>query len=171
MWLWVGLSLVLIAVVLTLVSRKYGNHRLKDRNNFDAYVAKNNLSITEQIDLCERFNLDHQIGHRAYDSVEDWTKELTVVWTGESNDIEFTYRKYDERERRTITPTEFGFDGNKRAYIKGVCHKSEESRTFKTARIETKLKVSSKRYDLTEWLETCLHLDPEELVNSLNIKL
>ncbi|MEZ9776388.1 WYL domain-containing protein [Vibrio sp. 10N.261.54.A5] len=171
MWLWIGLSLVLLAVVLALVSRKYGNHLLKDRDNFNAYAVKNNLSITEQIELCERFNLDHQIGHRAYDSVEDWTKELTVLWAGQSDDIEFTYRKYDDRERRSISPTEFGFDGNKRAYIKGVCHKSEESRTFKTARIETKLKVGAKRYDLPEWIENYLHLDSEEITNSLNIKL
>jgi hypothetical protein len=171
MWLWVVVPLVLLALVGLFISKKYGNHLLKDRDNFDAYAAKNNLSIDEQIELCERFNLDHQIGHRAYDSVQDWTKELTILWAGQSNDIEFTYRKYDERERRTISPTEFGFDGNKKAYIKGICHKSEESRTFKTARIETKLKVGSKRYDMAEWLETCLNLDPEELENSLNIKL
>ncbi|CAK6712721.1 conserved hypothetical protein [Vibrio harveyi] len=163
MWVWGVFSVVACALIAILLKKKYSVYQLKDREKFDAHVAKKNLSIDEQIELCEKLSLNHQIGHRAYDSVEDWEKELTAVWIGQSNDIEFTYRKYDERERRTVSPTEFGFDGNEKAYIKGICHKSNESRTFKTARIETKIKVGSKRYALNEWLESCLEIDPTDL--------
>ncbi|CAH6996330.1 WYL domain-containing protein [Vibrio chagasii] len=168
MWGWVVLPLVVIVMAAMLFKSRRSSHRLKDKKNFDAYVAKNKLSIVEQIELCEKFHLDHQIGHRSYDSVEDWEKELTAIWIGKSSDIEFTYRKYDEKERRTISPTEFGFDGNEKAYIRGVCRKSDEPRTFKVARIDTKIKVGSKRYELNDWLESCLGVDPEKLKKPLN---
>jgi gas vesicle protein len=164
-------GLIVACWVVMLIARQAGKKALKDKKNFDDYVAKKNLSIEEQKELCERFGLDHQIGNRAYDSVEDWQQELTVIWAGKAEPIEFTYRKYDERERRSISPTEFGYDGNKKPYIKGICHKSGEPRTFKTIRIETKIKVGSKRYDLGEWLESCLSLNVAELQNSLDIKL
>ncbi|PMG39309.1 hypothetical protein BCS96_09645 [Vibrio breoganii] len=170
--MWFGITLLVLVTCFSLyLGRKRKLSSLNNREIFDLYVEKHNLSLEEQVDLCQRLNLDHQIGHRAYDSVEDWQRELTIVWSGTSADIEFTYRKYDERERRVISPTEFGFDGNKRAYIKGVCHVIHEQRTFKTARIETKLKVGAKRYDMTEWLTEILQVNSSELQNSLNVKL
>ncbi|WP_390240659.1 WYL domain-containing protein [Vibrio sp. R78045] len=144
---------------------------LADKTAFDEYVKRQNYNLEEQKELCTRFGLNHQIGTRSYDSVEDWKKELTIVWAGETSDIEFTYRKYDERERRNISPTEFGFDGNKKAYIRGVCHQSNEARTFKTARIETKIKVGSKRFNLIDWLDNELDIDVNDLVGNLEVKL
>ena len=170
--MWLGGTLCILIALLTLhIVKKRKLSSLSDRDRFDLYVKKNSLSLSEQVELCQKLKLDHQIGHRAYDSVEDWQRELTVVWSGTSANIEFTYRKYDVRERRIISPTEFGFDGNKRAYIKGVCHVSNELRTFKTARIETKLKVGAKRYDMSEWLTEYLFVDSSELQDSFNIKL
>lgn len=81
-------------------------------------------------------------------------KDLIVIWAGISDDIQFTYRKDNERDRRTITPTEFGYDSNKQYYIKGICNRSNEERTFKTSRIETKIQVDSKKYTLQEWQST-----------------
>lgn len=144
---------------------------LEDRAAFDEFVKLRKFSLEEQKELCSRLSLNHQIGTRSYDSVEDWKRELTVLWVGEAKDIEFTYRKYDEKERRNISPTEFGFDGNKKAYIRGVCHQSNEARTFKTARIETKIKVGSKRFDLIDWLENELGIDANDLVGNLEVKL
>jgi hypothetical protein len=164
-------GLIVACWIVMLIAKKNGNSLLKNKQNFDAYVTKNNLSIDEQRELCERFGLDHQIGNRAYDSVEDWQQELTPIWAGKSVPIEFTYRKYDDRERRTITPIEFGYDGNKKAYIRGICSKFNEPRTFKTARIETKIKVGAKKYDLAEWVDAVLELDSSSLTNDLGVIL
>lgn len=171
MWFWIVVGVIAFAFAVMFTTRASGRKTLKDREVFDAYVQHKNLSILEQRELCERLGLEHQIGSRSYDSVEDWEKELTVIWTGETDDIEFTYRKYDDKERRTISPTEFGYDGNKKPYIRGICHNSDELRTFKTARIETKIKIGSKRFDLPEWLSTKLGIEVEQLIKDFGIKL
>ncbi|MGY6481989.1 WYL domain-containing protein [Vibrio parahaemolyticus] len=166
----IGLAIVLFVTWVSFAKRRM-KKALRDKTFFDEYVKRHNYDLKQQKELCTRFSLDHQIGSRSYDSVEDWNKELTVVWAGQTDCIEFTYRKYDERERRSISPTEFGFDGNKKAYIRGVCHQSDEQRTFKTARIETKIKVGSKRFELVEWLDSMLGIDTDELVGNFEVKL
>ena len=171
MWISILSTIIVLICILTLIAKGHTKRSLKDKNSFDSFVAKNNLTIEQQKELCERFGLDHQIGHRSYDSVEDWENELTTIWLGEAEDIEFTYRKYDERERRTISPREFGYDGNKKPYIRGICRVSNEQRTFKTARIETKIKVGSKRFELTDWLGSKLGVDTYKLVQNLKVKL
>ncbi|MEZ8407554.1 WYL domain-containing protein [Vibrio splendidus] len=149
-----AVSLVCYWYKKTLFRKKLANTKY-----WQKLVASTKMSVDKQQTLCEKFDLPHQVGSRTYDSVEDWENELTIVWTGETADIEFTYRKYDDRERRAITPKEFGFDGNKKAYLRGICHTSKEPRTFKTCRIETKIKVGSKRYDIDEWITSFLEVD------------
>lgn len=166
----IGLGIALF-VILLFITKHRVKTALEDKTLFDEYVKRRSYNLEEQKELCTRFGLNHQIGSRSYDSVEDWKNELTVVWTGKTDDIEFTYRKYDENERRSISPTEFGFDGNKKAYIVGTCHQSNESRTFKTARIETKIKVGSKRFELVDWLEEKLGVDTDDLIENFEVKL
>lgn len=170
-WFSIIVGIVATAYIIMNAVRRIGRKQLKKRDVFDAYVQQKNLSLDEQKELCERFGLDHQIGSRSYDSIEDWQKELTVIWIGKTDDIEFTYRKYDERERRTISPTEVGYDGNKKLYIKGICHSSNELRTFKTVRIDTKIKVGSKRFELSEWLSTKLGVEIQEQIHNCGVNL
>lgn len=169
MWLPTVIITVIFIVSVTFFLRKRIKPKLKDKEVFDDYVAKKGLSLDEQRELCVQLGLDHQIGSRAYESVEDWQKELTTVWKGSTSDIKFGYRKYTDTENRLITPTEFGFDGNKKPFIRGICHRSNSNRTFKTARIETKIEVDGHLYDLCEWLTLYLEVDLVELKQNYKV--
>tara|TARA_B100001059_G_C17748527_1_gene535760 strand:- start:177 stop:962 length:786 start_codon:yes stop_codon:yes gene_type:complete len=108
---------------------------------------------------------DREDDWKSYDSIEEWERDCTTLWTGTTKDIEFSYASSwsKPKERRTLTPYEFGIDGNGRGYVKGICHKSNEQRTFKLDNFETKIKVGSQRFDPDEWIEKYLDLDSYEL--------
>ncbi|WP_413522386.1 WYL domain-containing protein [Photobacterium phosphoreum] len=158
-------------VISSKIIKRHKKNKLNNKDFFDKYVSSKNYTVKEQKALCHKLKLNHQIGSRPYDSITDWEKELTKLWEGKSESIEFTYRKYDEKERRKISPTEFGYDGNNKCYIRGICHKSNELRTFKTARIETKIKVRSKYHNLLDWVEIYLKTDITDLKDDQMIVL
>lgn len=98
---------------------------------------------------------------KKYDSVEQWKNDLTVIWAGQTDDIEFSYRKdwNSPKERKKVTPQELVFDSNKRIYVKGLCHKRNEIVYFNQDKIETKILAGSTRYDFDEWVERRLKID------------
>ncbi len=116
-------------------------------------------------------DIDDEDEWKKYDSIEDWKNDLTVIWSGTTDDIEFSYRKdWDSpKERRKVTPHELVFDGNKRIYIKGLCHKRNETIHFNQEKIETKILAGSTRYDFEEWVERRLKVDVEALSDKHNV--
>ncbi|HHF0503378.1 TPA: WYL domain-containing protein [Vibrio antiquarius] len=116
---------------------------------------------------------DHEDDWKSYDSIEAWERDCTPLWTGTTKDIEFSYASSwsKPKERRTLTPHEFGIDGNGRGYVKGICHKSNEQRTFKLDNFETKIKVCSQRFDQNEWIEKYLDLDLYELHDRYGVNI
>ncbi|QXO19236.1 WYL domain-containing protein [Vibrio ostreae] len=121
--------------------------------------------IKVKVSVSSTSTSEHEREWKSYDSVDTWKQDCKVLWTGTTKDIEFSYSSSCSRpkERRTLTPQEFGIDGNGSGYIKGICHKSNEQRTFKLHNFETKIKVGSQRFDPDEWVEKYLHLDTYDL--------
>ncbi|MDN4711633.1 WYL domain-containing protein [Vibrio parahaemolyticus] len=116
-------------------------------------------------------DIDDEDAWKKYDSIEDWKNDLTVIWSGTTDDIEFSYRKdWDSpKERRNVTPLELVFDGNKRIYIKGLCHKRNETVHFNQDKIETKILAGSTRYEFYEWVERRLKVDVEALSDKYKV--
>ncbi|MFA0609498.1 WYL domain-containing protein [Vibrio sp. 10N.222.49.B4] len=108
---------------------------------------------------------------KSYDTVEDWQADLTTIWSGKTDDIQFSYRKdWDgKKERKTVSPTEVVFDGNKRIYIKGFCHKRQKDVHFNTEKIETLILAGSTRYEIYHWVEQRLKVDLDELSDKHDI--
>lgn len=168
--------------------RKKFREKLLNPQEWQALVDKHKLSEEQQIKLCNSYNLpykgnnsepidrentsqDDEDEWKKYDSIEDWKNDLTVIWSGKTDDIEFSYRKdWDSpKERRKVTPHELVFDGNKRIYIKGLCHKRNETVHFNQEKIETKILAGSTRYDFEEWVERRLKVDVEALSDKHNV--
>ncbi|TOZ70056.1 hypothetical protein [Vibrio parahaemolyticus] len=123
--------------------------------------------IKVKVSVSSTSTSDHEREYerKSYDSVDAWEQDCKVLWTGTTKDIEFSYSSSwsKPKERRTLTPQEFGIDGNGSGYIKGICHKSNEQRTFKLYNFETKIKVGSQRFEPDEWVEKYLNLDTYDL--------
>jgi hypothetical protein len=121
-------------------------------------TVKFDISVSSSVD-------DFEDNWKSYNSFEEWERDCKVLWRGQTKDIEFSYAKSRNhpKERRTVTPQEFGVDGNGMFFVRGICHKSNEPRTFKLYRFETKIKVGSQRFDEDEWIEKYLGLNPYEL--------
>ena len=93
-------------------------------------------------------------------SLNEWKDDLTIIWAGETNEIEFTYESYSgKKSRRKVKPSEVSFDGRKELTIKGICSKSNEERHFKAHNLTTMIKVGSQRYDVHDWAEKYLNVD------------
>lgn len=165
------ISFLLSAIFLLTIFYLKNTKSLKDIKYFQTYVKERKLTIEQQRELCERFNLPHHIGHRTYDSIDDWESELTSLWTGSSDEIQFLYRKYDQIEKRTIQPTEVGIDGNNKMYLKGTCVLNNSIRTFKFSRIESDLSIKNTTCQIPTWLKEYLQIDLNTLNNSYGITL
>lgn len=100
-------------------------------------------------------------------SFKSWESELTTAWTGDTDDIEFTYvNKKGERTRRSVTVEELLYNESMEFYIKGYCHVRGEQRTFKADNIDTKIKVGSQRLDFDDWCERKLGIDLYDLYHA-----
>lgn len=101
--------------------------------------------------------------------MDDFDATLTTIWQGTSVDVSFTYEKWNndlhkyEKSRRTISPTGVFLNDDGEFYIRGICHSSRESRTFKQERIRTMMQVKSNRYLFGEWCGEVLNIDLEKL--------
>lgn len=128
-------------------------------------IKKTSPTITTSSSTTDNTEQDDEDEWKKYNSIEDWKSDLTVIWAGDTDDIEFSYRKdYDSpKERKKVTPKELVFDGNKRVYIKGYCHKTQKDVHFNSEKIETKILAGSTRYDFDEWVERRLKIDIYEL--------
>lgn len=80
----------------------------------------------------------------------------TIVWQGNTKDIEFSYTDFKgNKTRRKVKVNKVLFDKNKQHfYINGFCQERNSERDFKEDNISTMIKVGSKRYDFQEWMWT-----------------
>lgn len=96
----------------------------------------------------------------SYNNLDAWKDDLTVIWAGDTKEIEFTYESYNKgKSRRKVKPTELAYDCNKELVIKGICSKSNEERHFKTINFTTMIKVGSQRFDVDDWAEKFLNVE------------
>jgi predicted DNA-binding transcriptional regulator YafY len=82
-------------------------------------------------------------------SLEEWRRNLKVLWNGKCPSIEFTY----DGRRRTVTPEFVLSHPDGHLYIQGYCHMRNGQRTFKMAAITTKILMKSTRFEKNEWLD------------------
>lgn len=93
--------------------------------------------------------------------IDRFEQSLTVLWAGNKSTVEFTYVSFDgERSRRKVDVDELSFNERGQFYLRGLCHKRQEQRTFKVDNIETQLKVGSKRYEFEDWCSDVIGLSP-----------
>ncbi|MEZ9564851.1 WYL domain-containing protein [Vibrio artabrorum] len=150
-----------------LSPKKKAAEALKDPANFKAYVEKQSYSVSEQKELCKRFGLNyHEVSKevRKSASVEKWAKSLTIVWTGNTDNIVFDYEDSDNNKTsRTIEVEELAFDEHKNFYIKGMCQLRNEVRHFNVAKISN-ISVGSKSFLFQTWAQDFLEVDVVSLL-------
>lgn len=114
-------------------------------------ATKSELQIPEDIKLDDK---------NQSDSLNEWNDDLTIIWAGDTKEIEFTYENYSgKKSRRKVQPTELSYDNKKELTIKGICAKSNEKRHFKAHNITTMIKVGNQRFDAHDWAEKYLNVD------------
>lgn len=177
--------LAIIVIVFSFNKAKRLNDQIKNPDEWHNLVSKRKLSPEFQKELCKKHNITRPIIHEQFDcgdtpltisttyestkdkndpiqykNLDSWKNDLTVIWAGDTKDIEFTYEKNNgNKSRRKIKPTELIYDGRKTLIIAGICEKSNEERHFKTGNITTMIKVGSWRGDTYDWALKYLNVD------------
>ncbi|PVZ87932.1 hypothetical protein C9426_10055 [Serratia sp. S1B] len=96
----------------------------------------------------------------AYSGLMDFHDNLSIVWSGEPYEIEFSYKDGNgDRTRRKITLSEISVAADFTPYLLGYCHLRNEDRHFKMSRIVSKIKYKSKLYDVIEFIDVVMDLD------------
>lgn len=98
--------------------------------------------------------------YKRYNSIDDWKKDLKVLWQGQPRRIEFTYEsKNGEKTRRKVDVRRVVKDDSNRTYLQGFCFLRKEYRTFLIDNITTKILDKSQRYEVIDWMETKLGIE------------
>jgi len=105
------------------------------------------------------YTSDRRPGAKSYSSLDEWKKDLKIIWKGRRT-VEFTYEKFDEsKSRRKVDVKQILKDGKNEIYLRGFCHLRKEVRTFNVMNITTKILDKSQRYEVGEWLAFKLNIE------------
>lgn len=144
----VFLLIIIIIAVIVAIS-KYETDK-KKANSQEIYV---DVSLGPG-------STDSEQNYKKYTSLDDWEKDIEIIWSGKPRIIEFTYEKYGgEKSRRKLELMQILKNNNGSVYLRGICQLRNEERTFDVMRIETKILDKSKRYEIPEWFYEKLKID------------
>ncbi len=143
---------------------------MSNPQHYKDYVTSKGYSEEEQIEFCERFGIDYEkvtsspsipskeIKKRA---INDWEKKLTVLWAGEEQPITILYEDSDGNVSvRKVTPEQVLFSKTAEFYIRGLCHRSQEQRTFNVGAIQRISDEDGTETDFYSWCISKLNIDP-----------
>lgn len=169
----VVLGIVAIIVIYAFAKRAT-KKAMSDPVEFQKYVKEKGYTVAEQKDFCQRIGIDYeqvtggsiepkkQAKKRA---IDNWEKKLTVLWAGEEKPLNIEYEDSDGHlSLRKITPEQVLFSKNGEFYIRGLCHKRQEQRTFNVGAILKINLIDGSETDFHSWCVTNLDIDPLTVV-------
>jgi hypothetical protein len=125
-------------------------------------IDKGYKTPAEQRDFCERLEIDYYQLQREIDklnSINQWSKNLTIVWTGEPHQLTFDYQDSEGgTSNRTVSVEEVLINDSHQFYIKGQCSNRQEQRHFNIERI-TNLTINGINTNFYDWCNTTLNID------------
>ncbi|HHE0568866.1 TPA: WYL domain-containing protein [Vibrio parahaemolyticus] len=137
---------------------------------FKDYVSSKGYSKKEQIEFCERFGIDYeQVTGSHLESkketktraINNWEKKLTVLWAGDELPLDIQYEDSDGNlSIRKITPEQVLFSKTGEFYIRGLCHRRQEQRTFNVGAILKMNREDGTETDFHSWCVASLDIDP-----------
>lgn len=117
----------------------------------------------EQRDFCERLEIDYNQLRKELaklKSVNQWARDLTTVWSGDAQTINFDYQDSDGAYgQRTIQVEEILVNDEHQFYISGLCSYRNEQRHFNVERIKN-LTINGSSTNFYYWCTSALEVDP-----------
>jgi WYL domain-containing protein len=86
-----------------------------------------------------------------------WKDDLEVLWDGPPRTIEFDYfSNKEEKTRRKVSVRKVTRNDYGKIYLHGRCHTRNDDRTFKVARIISKIENSGIQFEKEAWVENLI---------------
>ncbi len=164
------IAVIAAVIVIAIIYFKFTQARIrkafkKDPTLFAEYVKRAGYTYEEQRDYCDRLGINFDEIQRGL-RVSKWKTNLTTLFAGDMEDIEFEYTAQDGSvSLRKVSPVEIVFDNNNQYYLRGWCHLRDEKRNFNFDNIVS-VKIGEKTLSINDWLKNHLEIDIQDSTRS-----